>query len=72
MTHTLITCSNYRNAAAILGTLLVGRLLLKELCGVWNGFRAFFLAPLGLGGGANLCNYGNWAGKNMATGQVKV
>ena len=61
-----LLCSNYRNAAAVLGTLYIGRLLLRELCGFLCGFRAFFLAPLGLGGGANLCKYGNWAGKSNA------
>ena len=45
----------------MLGTLFVGRLLLRELCGFISGFRAFFLAPLGIGG-LNLTKYGSWAG----------
>ena len=47
-----------------MGTLFVGRIVLRESCNLLSGFRAFFLAPLGFGGGANLCKHGNWAGKH--------
>ena len=60
-----LTFSNYRNAAAILGTFFVGRLLLQELCGLVSGFRAFVLAPFGIGA-ANLCKHGRWAGKTVS------
>lgn len=50
-----------RNAAAVLGILFVGRLLLRDLCDILSGFRAFFLAPLGLGR-TNLLKHGSWAG----------
>ena len=55
----------FRNAAAILGALFVGRLILRELCGFLSGFRAFFLAPMGIGC-LNLRRYGNWAGKRLS------
>ena len=63
----MITVSYYRNAAAVLGSVFVGHIVLQELGNLLCGFRAFFLAPLGLGGGANLCKYGNWAGKSNAS-----
>ena len=48
----------------MLGVFVIGRLLLRELYGLLNGFRAFFLAPMGLGR-TNLRKYGSWAGKDM-------
>ncbi len=45
----------------MLGTFVIGRLILRELCGLLSGFRAFFLAPMGLGR-TNLRKYGSWAG----------
>ena len=66
--YNMLTCvfSYCRSAAAVLGALFLGRFALRELCTILSGFRAFFLAPLGLGGGANLCKHGNWAGKYMS------
>ncbi len=63
-----ITFSCCRNAAAILGTLILGRIIFLQLYNLLSGFRAFFLAPHELGGAsANLCKYGSWAGKFTTT-----
>ena len=56
-------CHCHRNAAAVVGTLVIGRLILRELGALWSGFRAFFLAPMGLGR-TNLRKYGSWAGQH--------
>ena len=44
----------------MLGTLVVGRVILRELSGWLNGFRAFFLRL----GSLNLRKYGSWAGEH--------
>ena len=54
----------FRNVAAVIGVLVVCRLVVRQLCGALSGVRAFFLAPLGLGcSSINLKKYGPWAGE---------
>ena len=46
---------------AVVGIVLVLRLLLKHMCQLLGGFCAFFLAPWGISR-INLKKYGPWAG----------
>ena len=50
-----------RNIAAVVGIVLVLRLLLKQVWQLLGGFCAFFLAPWGISR-INLKKYGPWAG----------
>ncbi len=50
-----------RNAAAVLGTLYVLRVMLGFLWGLGGGLCAYVLAPLGISR-INLRKYGPWAG----------
>ncbi len=50
-----------RNAAAGFGVLVLAKVAFRVFMSLCNNFRAFFLAPLGIGQ-ANLLKYGKWAG----------
>ena len=51
----------YRNVAAVIGILYITCLLIHLLCDILSFFRAYILAPMGIGR-TNLLKYGSWAG----------
>ena len=55
-----------RNSTAVVGIVLVLRLLLKQLWQLLGGFCAFFLAPWGISR-INLKKYGPWAGRQASS-----
>ncbi len=57
----LVLLCTLRNAAAVLGTLYVLRVILRFLWGLGGGLCAYVLAPLGISR-INLRKYGPWAG----------
>ena len=52
--------SFYRNVAAVVGATYLLMIAVKGLRALTSGFRAFFLAPWGVGR-TNLKKYGRWA-----------
>ncbi len=56
-----LACFICRKVAAAIGAGYVLHSMLRHLHSISNGFRAYFLAPRGIGR-TELRNYGTWAG----------